>query len=67
MGSNKYQRRTAMHAAAQSNSPGIIRMLAERRADINVQDENGFTHLKHSIIQHCNYAVKSLVENEDKR
>lgn len=63
MDTNNYRGRTAMHYAAQSNSPGIIRMLAERGADINAQDKNGFTPIMYAIMHHANDACKCLIES----
>lgn len=62
MDTNNYRGRTAMHFSAQSNSPGIIRMLVEKGADINVQDKNGFTPIMYAIMHHANDAVKCFIE-----
>lgn len=62
MAAKNYLGRTAMHYAAASNSPEIIKMLVEKGTDINTQDENGFTPLMYAIMHHANDAAKFLVE-----
>lgn len=63
IGPYNYTGCTAMHLAAQSNSPEIIKLLGEKGVDINSQDKNGFTPLMYAIIHRANKAVKFLVEN----
>lgn len=40
---------TALHTAAQRNYPGIIRHMAERGANLNVADREGFTPLDYAM------------------
>jgi ankyrin repeat protein len=40
---------TALHIAAQRNYPGVIRHMAERGADLNVADGQGYTPLDYAL------------------
>ena len=54
---------TALHFAAQENSPEIIELLAGSKANLNIQEENGRTPLFIAIFNRNDKSAITLLEN----
>ena len=54
---------TALHFAAQENSPEIIELLAGSKANLNIQEENGRTPLFIAIFDRNDKSAITLLEN----
>jgi ankyrin repeat protein len=54
---------TLIHKAILENSPEVIRFLLKQGVDVDYPDENGMTPLTISILNRCNYAVETLLQN----
>lgn len=55
--------KSALHAAAERGNAEYIKILLERGADINIQNEEGYTPLMKAIYRENPETVKLLLDN----